>query len=145
MLTTEYDERQVLEDYVWKHYGNLFTAIEKRGVLLANGGIYPAGSHNAMNADRFTGPVDVKELKAALADGVEALRSRAATRVIGEHADEIFIHRCPECDRVVRTPVAKQCFWCGHDWHNAAFSGSDSLAQSTFCFPFVLQRSIRFP
>lgn len=115
MSTTRYDERQVLEDYIWKHYGNLFTAIEKRGVLFAR--IYPAGSRDAKNADRIIGPVDVEELKAALADGVVALRSRAATRVIAVHPDEIYIHRCPECNRVVRTPVAKQCLWCGHDWH----------------------------
>ena len=28
-----------------------------------------------------------------------------------------FVNRCPACNRVVRTPEAKQCFWCGHDWH----------------------------
>ncbi len=117
MSTKEYDERQVIEDYVWKHYGNLFTAIEKRGVFLVNGGIYPAGSRSAEQADRITGPVDAEELKAALADGVKALRSRAATRVIREHTGEVYIHRCPECNRVVRTPVANQCLWCGHDWH----------------------------
>jgi hypothetical protein len=27
------------------------------------------------------------------------------------------VARCPACNRVLRTPEAKQCFWCGHDWH----------------------------
>ncbi len=30
---------------------------------------------------------------------------------------EITVNRCPKCSRVVRTPSAKQCMWCKHDWH----------------------------
>ncbi len=27
------------------------------------------------------------------------------------------IARCPKCEKVLRTPRAKQCMWCFHDWH----------------------------
>jgi hypothetical protein len=27
--------------------------------------------------------------------------------------------RCPDCRRVVKTPEARQCLWCGYDWHSA--------------------------
>jgi rRNA maturation endonuclease Nob1 len=30
------------------------------------------------------------------------------------------INRCPACKRIVRTPRAQHCLWCGHDWHAAA-------------------------
>lgn len=32
-------------------------------------------------------------------------------------SDGIPINRCPACNRVARTPVARQCMWCKHDWH----------------------------
>jgi len=28
------------------------------------------------------------------------------------------ISRCPVCERIVKTPLARQCLWCGHDWHS---------------------------
>jgi hypothetical protein len=30
--------------------------------------------------------------------------------------DRIFINRCPKCARLVSTPKAKLCLWCGHNW-----------------------------
>jgi hypothetical protein len=42
---------------------------------------------------------------------------REVRRILGEHTATHRINRCPRCHRVVRTPLARQCFWCGHDWH----------------------------
>lgn len=28
-----------------------------------------------------------------------------------------LVNRCRQCQRVIRTVAAKQCFWCGADWH----------------------------
>jgi hypothetical protein len=30
--------------------------------------------------------------------------------------DKIFVNRCPGCNRLVRTPKAKLCLWCGNNW-----------------------------
>jgi uncharacterized OB-fold protein len=43
--------------------------------------------------------------------------SIAAERLLREHANEIVINRCPACGRIVATPKARQCLWCGHDRH----------------------------
>ena len=48
----------------------------------------------------------------------EAYR-RAGQRVPREVRDLSFISRCPRCGRIVRTPRARQCMWCHHDWHEA--------------------------
>jgi len=58
-----------------------------------------------------------QEAAAALADGAETFRRSVCRRVLADHEAEVFVNRCPSCGRVVRTPRAKQCFWCGQDWH----------------------------
>ena len=32
---------------------------------------------------------------------------------------ELQPNRCPTCKRIVMTPKARQCLWCGYDWHSA--------------------------
>jgi RNA polymerase subunit RPABC4/transcription elongation factor Spt4 len=32
----------------------------------------------------------------------------------------IVVSRCPQCTRILRTPKAKQCRWCHHDWHRTS-------------------------
>jgi hypothetical protein len=48
----------------------------------------------------------------------EAYR-RAGERVLREVHDLSFLNRCSRCGRIVRTPQARQCMWCHHDWHEA--------------------------
>lgn len=38
-------------------------------------------------------------------------------RVLREHGDQVVLNRCPRCRRLPRTPRARQCPWCMHDWH----------------------------
>lgn len=48
--------------------------------------------------------------------GEEELRHTIAERLFKEHADEI-LNTCPRCEKLARTPLAKQCRHCGFDWH----------------------------
>ncbi len=57
------------------------------------------------------------DVVAAISDGPDAFRDRVRDRLLAECADEIFINRCSRCSRVVATPRAQQCLWCGHTWH----------------------------
>jgi hypothetical protein len=61
----------------------------------------------------------LSSLIGALADGVEVFRRRVCRRVLAERGAEVFVNRCPTCRRVVRTPQARQCLWCGFDWHGS--------------------------
>ena len=59
-----------------------------------------------------------EEVRSALDSGVPEFERRTRDRVLGAFRDGILvINRCPECRRVVRTPLTRQCLWCGHDWH----------------------------
>lgn len=52
-----------------------------------------------------------------LASGdAESIRLQIAQRLWAE-ADRSVFNFCPECEALARTPQAKQCRHCGHDWH----------------------------
>lgn len=55
-----------------------------------------------------------REMDELLADGPEAYLDAVTARVLREEG--VKVNRCPSCARVVRTPVARLCLWCGHDW-----------------------------
>jgi hypothetical protein len=114
-----YDEEHEIAKYVWRHYGDLFTAAEKRA--------YMPYLWERMKVEKGRDVVEFEwkqnriaedaEVMALLADGVEAFHRRAAQRVLREHGSRVFLNRCRRCGRLVRTPLARQCLWCGYDWH----------------------------
>jgi hypothetical protein len=117
----EYDDERVLTDYVWNNYTHLMTDFE-RLVGLAIVGRAKVAAIPHPDAARVLGArwgrVGTPEVDAALAEGPESYRRQVCRRLLAEAGDRVFVNRCPACRRVVRTPTAKQCFWCGHDWHD---------------------------
>jgi hypothetical protein len=116
----EYNEDRELTRYVWDYFQNRMTDFERR-VGLAIIGRQKAANAGADAAHPLMarwGLTDDPEVNAALANGPEDFRRRVSLRVLAEAGDEVFVNRCPQCSRVVRTPKARQCFWCGFDWHS---------------------------
>jgi hypothetical protein len=117
-----YDEEHEIATYVLRFHRELFTAAEHRA--------YQPYMWERMKVEKQRDVVEYEwkvtriaedtEVMALLADGVEAFHRGAAQRVLRENGVKVFLNRCPRCDRVVRTPKAHQCPWCGHDWHHAA-------------------------
>lgn len=121
-----YDEDRQLAAYIFRHYAHLFTPMEKRGALAAF-----ADDKAKVGSEGFARFIwkrhqlaDDKVLAEELKDGIDAFRRRTAERVIGRHRADVFVNRCPRCGRVVATPKAQQCLWCGNDWHPAAAQAS---------------------
>lgn len=50
-------------------------------------------------------------------DEEEAFKRRVAERILKEHPEKVTLNTCPQCERLTRTPTAKQCRYCGYDWH----------------------------
>lgn len=44
-------------------------------------------------------------------------RKRVVTRIYNENINELDLNRCPKCNGIARTPKARQCRYCKHDWH----------------------------
>ena len=58
-----------------------------------------------------------KEVMDLIKDGYDAYRIKVAGRIWDEHKNELDLNLCPKCGKVARTPWAKQCRFCNHDWH----------------------------
>jgi hypothetical protein len=122
MLPVDYDDDYELTQYVWNHYTRLLTEFEWRVGRAIMGRAKAAMSNSPQIAERLNrlwGGIEEPEINAALAKGPDEFRRRVCDRLLAVCAAEIFVNRCPNCERIVRTPQARQCFWCGFDWHDS--------------------------
>lgn len=67
------------------------------------------------NRDRFI--TQDPEALILLKDGYEQFKLNTAERIYWEHRHELNLNLCPRCQQIARTPQAKQCRFCRHDWH----------------------------
>lgn len=58
------------------------------------------------------------EIKAFLNDGYEVFELNVARRIMKEVPEKVFLNNCPKCNKLARTPFARQCRHCGYSWHN---------------------------
>ncbi|WP_338394142.1 hypothetical protein [Fulvitalea axinellae] len=59
---------------------------------------------------------DEKDALDLLKDGIDRFYQNVAERIMAEHADKVFMNKCPKCGRLARTPKARQCGHCGNEW-----------------------------
>ena len=114
-----YDEDRELTTYIWNNYFQLLTPKESLGskaMLATDKAESSSPSMRRLIRERY-GHIDDPEVAYMFTDGTEAFRDRVRDRILRECGDEIIVNRCSECSKIVRTPKAQQCFWCGHDWH----------------------------
>jgi hypothetical protein len=105
-----------LIDYIITHYYWLFSPKE-----------IAAQRHHLMTLK--TGSSDFKHMILAkwgtkdpetldlLNNGYEEFKRITADKIIRQHREKVSINNCPKCGRLARTPLARQCRHCGHDWH----------------------------
>ena len=120
MPSRPYDDDAVLSQYLWHNYAQLFTE-PQRAVMNALIGEakaqYSDNPRYAAKVRSMFGSVRDPEVAKSLAAGEKQWRQQASQWLLANHSAEVFVNRCPQCTRIVRTPVARQCFWCGHSWH----------------------------
>lgn len=104
-----------LEDYIYEYCGDFKTSDER---LAAKTLIYnpDAESLRAMML-RHGWISDDPSVLELIADGYKAFKSRTARRIWAVHRYELVLNLCPVCGKIARTPLAKQCRFCRHDWH----------------------------
>jgi len=57
--------------------------------------------------------------KNMIADGYESFKKKVAERICSQHKSELGLNLCPRCNKIARTPKAKQCRFCFYAWHNS--------------------------
>lgn len=131
MFSKEYNERTELIDYVLRNYSHLMPVIDYaswRIIVQRNKAQFRAQENSEPDydqmyhimvrriCDRAGLSPDDEAVRLALAD-TDAFFEQVCDRILDDHAEDVVVNRCPECGRVVKTPRARLCLWCGHDWH----------------------------
>jgi hypothetical protein len=112
----ERDETDELRGYVLCYFSHLMTDAERTGTAEERArwerrSLVLAEERRRKVPAFQNVPLSYKpptsEERIAFLDGV-------VRRILADHKVEVFINRCPECARILRTPQAKICFRCGH-------------------------------
>lgn len=57
------------------------------------------------------------EVKAIAESGLGVFERQVSARLQRDYAAEIYLNRCARCQRLVASPIACACRWCGHHWY----------------------------
>lgn len=124
----EYNEEAEFDRYFNRNYAQLLQEDERElfRIMLLNQKFESSSSEIikeqlrkqlAYAIHRLTRGESVEGIETLFEDLVDQ-HNRRLGPVIDEIRRKIAPARCPECKRIVRTPEAKQCLWCGADWHD---------------------------
>jgi len=107
-----------LTAYVINNYSSLMTEKEQlaRRAILAEQKAKASSEPMAEMLRTRWGSSD-PAVVALFEHGADQFHVAVRDRLLREHAEQVFLNRCPKCDAIAQTPKAKQCFACGHDWH----------------------------
>jgi hypothetical protein len=111
-------------DYILNYYSRFMTVQEAAAAKHHNTSIkFRESLSNDTDGEKaaflkqkewLSGNKDVLNL---LENGYEQFRLNTAERILKENAGKIYFNRCPKCELLARTPQAKQCRYCGYNWH----------------------------
>lgn len=113
--------------YVFRYYSHLMNEQERAANRHLTGTIKATHGRSDVGAqtEARSGPHHLCEMlsdEAQVLDlasgGFQAFVLRTGERIIRDHQDKIALNCCPQCGRLARTPTARQCRLCRHDWHN---------------------------
>lgn len=108
-------------DYLVKNYTYLMTLQEsaamKNFLLDAQLQVYQPTSQEYIERVNAL-KINSTEIKRLMADGPDKFKLNWVKRILQTQADKIVFNRCKVCGGLARTPQAKQCRFCGNQWHN---------------------------
>ncbi len=113
-----YDETEALNRYLAIRAEFLMTEFERRCLYLAIKREKAAATEFARDRLPRWLAEESEEVRQASLAGTKVIYDAIQDRIDREYREgTLVVNRCPRCHRIVRTPLAKQCLWCGHDWH----------------------------
>jgi hypothetical protein len=118
-------------NYIIRYYGHWMT--EKERLAQRHLTVTMKATHgrtdSAAQAEVRNGPRRWSELLSddpqvlqLASEGSDSFCERTAQRIFDEHSSEIVFNTCPRCGVVAKTPKARQCRFCRHDWHEPTSS-----------------------
>jgi hypothetical protein len=126
-LRVSFDNKDNGFKYVFHSYGHLMTERERLAFGHIGGTMKATLGRSDVNAQQEAKNsasylrahlTDDPEVLALARDGYDAFVLRTGRRILNENRDAVFLNYCPRCGNLARTPKARQCRSCGHDWHD---------------------------
>jgi hypothetical protein len=120
-MNSEYSEDYELRRYIWRNYRH---ALTEREHALHAAAVLEIKARNASTPDlaanlrQKPGYFLNAEIEAIVESGLGAFERQCHERLLKDYADQIFINRCERCSRIVASPIACACLWCGHHWYD---------------------------
>jgi hypothetical protein len=123
MTDQEYDEEREGTLYIMRNYSYLTNTNESYALRILeakelqgtekDAGGYMEGRFISLsyNFDNDEHP-EIKKLVAL--NSYWECQKQVAKRIIEDN--NVSIKRCPDCDQIVKTPKARMCLWCNHEW-----------------------------
>ncbi len=110
-----------LIDYIFQYCWEYFSETERKAKDHYFGtfkfGKYDENIHPMIHKakKRFL-TTDIDALK-LLENGYTEFIKNTSTRIYNEHGKELELNLCVKCGKIARTPEARQCRFCGNNWH----------------------------
>jgi hypothetical protein len=114
--------------FVVRYYGHLMTAQERRACWHLVGTAKAMHGRSDWTAQtetrnkpshlrRYRYLSDDPEVLNLTREGWDVFVARTVQSILDEHRAEVRFNYCCRCGGLARTPKARQCRFCRHDWH----------------------------
>ncbi len=106
-------------NYIITYYSNLLTDNERQALQHCRSTIKLEDDIDGKRTKMYykTGWLSADpNILGLLENGYEQFAANCAARILNENPNGVYLNNCPVCGRLARTPYAKQCKWCGHNW-----------------------------
>jgi hypothetical protein len=128
----DYHEQTELRRYLWSQF-SVICNDEELKVYKANQGRLKARSAPKQDTmlRKMFGDWDEPQIVQKLNDGFDAFSDQVLERINQDYPELFYINRCESCSRIVTTPKACICGWCGHSWFDRR-EYQDKIANEVF-------------
>jgi hypothetical protein len=106
IVTYYFDLMPVKERLAWKHHSSILKLEDNSNPNLTE--LYK----------RKGWITDEQEILDLLKLGYNNFEKITAIKILENYPEKVFFNKCPKCNKLARTPKAKQCRFCGYNWHN---------------------------
>ncbi len=110
-----------LAEYVVKHYAGLLTLTQKKALKhhqhLLKLADNPDRERVTLMYTRNKWLSEEPETFTQLDGGYSNFIVNCSKELLSNQGADVVINTCPQCGRLARTPLAKQCRHCFFDWH----------------------------